>query len=379
MKLIKSGRVHIGNGKVLENTDILIDKDKIIRIDKDIENDCEVIDAKGKDIFPGFIDPISQYGCIDTTFSIKDTDELSDPITPEANIVYSFNDEEIMDERLFEVGITTIGAAPGNKNILGGQMAVFSTCGTNSLKMKLKDKVSVKGSASIVVKDTYGSKQRFPMTRMGVFTKLEELFETSKRNIEKEEKDEKQKVIEKILNKEMPLFMHVKTEAEINAIMHIAKKYDIKLIICGAYEAHKCLKQIKNQNIGVIIGEQNFLNVKAYRGTDLNKISSIMDNGNLMSFSISTDYGVEGKVVYLWNAMAFYKEGVEAERVVEMMTLNPAKMLGMEDSIGSIEVQKRADLVIYEGHPITHYSAKTFMTIIGGEIVYKRGEQNASN
>ena len=67
------------------------------------------------EVFPGFIDPVSSYGCMDITFSIKDHNETSKPITPEANIKYAFNHDEILLEELNKVGITAIGAAPGIK------------------------------------------------------------------------------------------------------------------------------------------------------------------------------------------------------------------------------------------------------------------------
>lgn len=130
--IIKNGNIHVGNGKILEGYDVLIEKGIIKKVTKNIyKDDDKIIDGKGMEVFPGFIDPVSSYGCMDIGSKIKDHDEISDPITPEANIKYAFNHDEILLEELYKVGITAIGAAPGDKNVIGGQMAVYNTWGEN--------------------------------------------------------------------------------------------------------------------------------------------------------------------------------------------------------------------------------------------------------
>lgn len=361
--IIKNGNVHVGNGAVLYDHDILIENGVIKEIGKNIivENK-KVIDAKDKEVFPGFIDPVSSFGCMDISFSIKDHNEASNPITPECKIKYSFNHREIELEELYKLGITTIGASPGNTNIIGGQMAAYRTWGKNSSTMLIKEPVGIKGSIVNNVKEQYGKRNISPMTRMGIFSKLEE-FLNNKIESSKE-------IVSNILEGRLPLFITANKSVEINALTNLTSKSDIKLIIVGAYQADRCIETIKDTKSSIIVGEQIYLTERRYNETDLYKIAELQKEGNLISFTLTGTYGTGGKVKYLWNAIEFYKAGVEKEEIVRMMTLNPAKMLGIDHVLGSIEEGKFADIVIYNKNPIEFYDSRVANTIVHGELVY---------
>lgn len=360
MLIIKNGTIHVGNGEILDNYDVLVKNGIIEKIGQNLEfKDAQIIDAKGKKVFPGFIDPVSSYGCIDTTFNIKDNDEISNPITPDAKIKYAFNHGEIMVEELYKVGITSIGAAPGNKNIIGGQMAVYKTWGSNSSKMLVREPVGLKGSVINVVKETYGKREVLPMTRMGIFNELDNFLADNKK--------------EPKIKESMPFFISANDAAEINALLNIMKEYDSRLIICGGFQADRCIEDIKEANASIIVGEQTYLTAKNYNNTDLYKIAQLQKEGGLVSFTLTTDYGPEGKIKYLWNAIEFYKAGVESEEVLKMITINPAKMLGVDDILGTVEEGKEADIVIYSNNPIEYYNSKVLYTIIRGELAYQEG------
>ena len=364
--IIRNGNIHVGNGTILNNYDILIEDNIIKEIAKNIKSeDVLEINAEGKEIYPGFIDPISSFGCMDLSFSVKDNNEVSEPITPKANIKYSFNHREIMMEELYKVGITTIGASPGNSNIIGGQMAAFKTYGLNSNTMLVKETVGVKGSVINSVKELYGKRKVLPMTKMGIFARLEDFL--SKRLSYEENKT----LIDNILSGEVPLFITANKAWEIDALIHLTEKFEnLKLVIVGAYQIDRSIENIRGRNISIVVGEQIYLTAKNYNETDLLVICEQMKVGNLVSFTLTGDYAPSGKVKYLWNAIEFFKAGVESEDVIKMMTLNPAKILGIDKQLGSIEVGKIADIVIYTKNPIEYYDAKVTNTIVEGKVVY---------
>lgn len=377
MFIIKNGTIHVGNGQILKNHDILINNGIIEKVEQNINCDnAEVIDATGQEIFPGFIDPVSSIGCMDITFSIQDQDETSNPITPDAKIKYSFNHSEVMLEELYKVGITTIGAAPGNTNVIGGQMAAYKTWGLNSNKMLIKEPVGLKGSVISLVKETYGKRDVAPKTKMGIFDALKNTLDEVKRSMEAGEDcetDDKKSIIKKVLNREIPLFITANKGSEIEALINVIKEYNINLIICGAYQSDRCMKSIKEANASIIIGEQVLLTAKNYNNTDLYKISQEQKDSGLLSITLTGDSGPVGKVKYLWNAIEFYKSGVDSEEVLKMMTINPAKMLGVNDRLGTIEEGKEADIVIYTNNPIEYYNSRVSHTIIGGKMAYREG------
>lgn len=366
--IIKNGNIHVGNGQVLNDYDILIEGKTIKQVERNIQGKGRLtIDAKGKEVFPGFIDPVTSLGSMDISFSVKDHEEKSDPITPEAEIKYSFNHREIGLEELSKVGITTVGASPGNDNIIGGQMAVYKTFGKNSHTMLVKEPIGLKASVINNVKEVYGKRNQAPMTKMGIFNKFEEFL---KGNLELKEKGKD--ILDKVLNRQIPIFITANTEMEINSVVHIIEKFNINAVLVGVYNGDKCIDRIIDAKIPIIVGEQIYLTEKNYNNTDLIEFSKLKTNNIPMSFTITGKYGPNGKVKYLWNAIEFLRAGMDSEEIVEMMTLNPAKILGIDNILGSIEEGKNADIVIYTKNPIKYYDAQVTNTIVNGELAYTK-------
>lgn len=367
MLLIKNGTIHIGSGEVIEKADVLVKGGKIIKVDKNIiEDDAEVIDAEGMDVFPGFIDPTNSTGSIDKTFDAKDTDEDSNPVSIVCDIKYAFNPDEVMMEELYKVGITAVGATPGSHNVIGGKMAAFKTYGYNVNKMLIKEFVGLKGSVNCDVKAAYG-KRNILKTKMGIFALIIDVLRNEKEGPQKE-------IIDKVLNREVPLFITANTKAEIDAIINAVKDFNINLVLCNAYQAEKCIDSIKEVNASVIMGEQVYLSKNVYNNIDLSKLVEMKTDKNNISYTITGGYGPSGKIKYLWNAIRLFQSGIDAEEVVKMMTLYPAKILGIDNVTGSVEVGKDADIVIYSNNPIKYYDARNKYTIINGEVIYKGGD-----
>ena len=124
MYLIKNATVHIGNGTVLQQSDVLVEGKVIKEVGKDLSAEgAEVIDASGCEVFPGFIDPVSSIGAMGIPGRYLDNNEATNPITPEMNLRYSMDPDEVNRQEFYKSGITTVGLSPTNNNIMGGQIA----------------------------------------------------------------------------------------------------------------------------------------------------------------------------------------------------------------------------------------------------------------
>ncbi|MFR5598080.1 MAG: hypothetical protein ACLTJB_00045 [Holdemania filiformis] len=161
MILLKNGCVHNGRGQV-STTDLLIDGGKIVKIGEHLEAaGADVIDAAGMHVFPGFIDPLSDWGILGPGREIRgnanDNDERSDVFTPQLDVKYAFNGRGITRQQIYAFGITAVGVAPSNNNVFGGQMAAFEVHGVNPMKMLIREKVGMKASVTEAVKEAYGS------------------------------------------------------------------------------------------------------------------------------------------------------------------------------------------------------------------------------
>ncbi len=370
MILIKNGNVHVGNGDVLANHDILVENNIIKKVGQNLQcNGIEVVDVTGKEVFPGFIDPISAIGAMGIPTSYMDNSEATSPLTPEMNIRYSVDPDKISMQKFYLSGITTIGLAPSNSNVLGGQIAVFKTPAFKYGERYLREKVALKGSVTNSVRDAYGKKDMLPKTKMGVFNILESALKGLSITDEKDY-DDKQKVIKKVLDGQMPLFIAATTKQDMESIVHLFKNYEkVKYYITDAFEYDRCVDSLATNAQGVIFGNVNNLSATGRYSVDLSKVQTLLDNNRLVSFTTTANGYSEGREVYIWDAIEMYKAGIDAEDIVKMMTINPAKMLQVEDVIGSIEEGKHADLVVYSNNPIKTYDARVEKCFVNGRSV----------
>ena len=366
MILIKNGTVHDAQNSP-RISDILIEGEKIARVSPEITMpDARVIDARGMHVLPGFIDPATPVGSQDITFKQKDHEELSSPVNIDADIRYSFNPNEIMLEALYETGVTTIGACPGNTNVIGGRCAVYTTYGYNSTHMLVQSFSALKGSVAAYAKREYGARLQTPMTKMGIFSLLDNALQGEHKGLKKETMDA-------VLSGQVPFFVHAESEVEVRALLHALAPYPhIRLVLTGAYQSHRCIDALLERGAAIIIGELVEMSRGMYSGTDLQALRAFTAGGGLLTFSGAGGSGARGKLHYLWNAARYRQAGFSSLEVLRMMTLNPARLLGIDDRKGTLEPGKDADITIFSHDPVNSYAAFCRYTLVGGELACER-------
>lgn len=372
MYLIKNGNVHIGDGSEAAILDILIEGNKIVNIGESLKSDeAIIIDAKGYEVFPGFIDPACAIGAVSKPDKFSDNDEISNPITPQLNIKYSMDPDELNAQEFYKSGITSVGLSPTHNNIMGGRIAVFKTAPDRFVNRLVKEKAALKCSVTSDVKRTYGKRNQLPMTKMGIFY----LFRDSIRIARAKNYDDleiKDKVILDIFNNNsMQLFVAASTKAEIDGILNLLMSETVKINLVDAFAFGDSLPEILERGTGIILGNLSMMSQIGKHGIDLKKINDLLANDNLVALTTSNGGYSEGREVFIWNAIEIFKAGINIEQIVKMMCLNPAIMLGVDDRIGSIEIGKDADISIYTNNPIKSYMARVKYSIINGEVVYR--------
>jgi len=351
---------------------LLISENKIQKIGRNLEvSEAEILDAENGEVFPGFIDPVTVMGCNDGR--MYDNNEMTDPITPDLEVCYAVERDHLDLQKYYEIGLTTMCIGPWNTNIFGGQMSIYKTHGATAESMMVKRSCILKGSVTDLVKKTYGAKSKMPMTKMGMFSLLQKTFIEAEAYDPKKENtayDYKKMAVKKMLNGELPLFMAANKATEINSLLDILAGRAVKLTITSAYQAPKCIEKIKENNVNLVLGDQEVFG-EWNDDIDYDGFISMHEDGICISLSVTSDGRWSGREAYLWCAGNMFKAGLDPEEVLKMMTINPAKILGLEGTLGSLEEGKQADLVIYDGNPIKSYKAKTVATIINGSVVYK--------
>lgn len=371
MYLIKNGTVHIGDGRVLPECDILTEGSRIKDVGRMLQAPgAEVIDASGCEVFPGFIDPVSGIGAMGIPSRYLDNNEYSEPVTPEMNLKYSIDPDEMNAQEFYKSGITAVGLAPTNSNLMGGQIAVCKTAPQKMGQRMVREHAGLKCSVTSAVKKSNEKTNGYPMTKMGIFHLFKETLREA-RCEEEEKRSERQRIITDVFDSQsMQVFCAASSKTEIDGLLHLMKDEKAVINLVDAFCFADSLEQIKEQKAGIVLGNVNEMSQIAKNGMDLGKLKELLENGNRVAFTNSNGGYSEGREVFLWGAIEAYRAGVAAEDVVKMMSLYPAEMLGVADRLGTIETGKDADISVFTGHPVTTYAARVKYSMVNGEVIF---------
>lgn len=387
LAIINSKLNTITNG-IIEKGTILIEEGKIKAIGKDIEipRDATIIDGNGKWVTPGLIDAHTHLGVIEETigWAGSDANEMTDPSTPHIRALDGINPLDQGFEDAYKGGVTTVQIMPGSANVIGGEMSIVKTYGRVVEEMVVKELSGLKIAFGENPKRVYGEKKQIPSTRMGTAAVLRENLTKAKNYLNKieENKEEKNKSQEidlkmetlvKVLKREIPVRAHAHRADDIMTAIRIAEEFNLDLTLEHCTEGHK---------ISDIIAQKGY---KAAVGPTLTNRSKIElgDRGwhTLVELekaevpvSIITDHPVIPINYIIITAAVAIREGLPEEAAWKAITMNPAKHMGVDSRVGSLEVGKDADIVMWTGNPFD-YLTKVDMTLINGNIVYQRNEE----
>lgn len=364
MILIKNGNVHFPDG-ITTKKDILIDGKKIVQIGKNLISDGEVIDASECEVFPGFILPATSVGIYNyADLRNTDSDEKSAPLNADLHVRYSLDPVEVKLQGYEKHGITSFGAVPNESALIAGQIGVYHTNGRTVSDMTVSEDVALKINFIPNVKKTFASRNMTPMTRMGMVAMLR--AELKKASLKKEGDNEynpSRDVLCRVLNGELPLLCSVREHFDIETILDIQKEFGFRLILLGAYQADRALEKIRAAGAKVILGDLIDGSYVTYYDADIPALFN-------MAEQIPVAFGNNGSGYegLLWSAEKAVRNGLNADRAVDMLSIETAKILGVADKTGSIEPDKYADIVIWSGHPLKTYDARVKVCITAGQV-----------
>lgn len=385
MIFIKNGTINtITNGIIVGN--ILIDNKKIIEIGSDIVAplDAEIIDATGKLVFPGFIDAHTHLGLWEDGMGFEGADgnEETDPITPQLNPIDGMNPMDRTFEEARNGGITSVCTTPGSANVMGGQCIAIKTFGRRIDNMVIKNPVASKIAFGENPKSCYGRDEKTPQTRMAIAALLREHLKKAEEYLEeielyeehedhdKPEYDMKMESLIPVLRGDIPFKVHAHRADDMFTAMRIAKEFDIKITLDHCTEGHLIVEELVEENYPVVVGPSLSERSKIELRNLTFDTAGILSNAGV-DVSLMTDHPVIPVQYLPICAGIAVKHGMTTEKALEAITINPARTLGIEDRVGSIEVGKDADIVIWDNNPIEIQSNVLF-TIIDGKIVYKK-------
>lgn len=380
MLLIQNATVYtMEEAGVLENTDVLCENGKIVKIGRGISApEAKIVDGSGMVLTPGLVDAHTHTGC-GIAEALQDCNEMTNPVTPEMNIIYSVDISTQEFQQLHREGVTSVCIIPGSGNVVCGQGIVAKTAGKNNIyDLTVKSPAVMKCAMGGNPKGVYGKKGQLPMTRMGVAAILRDTLRRAKTYMEKradadESKrppvDPKMEAMLPVLRREIPLKVHCE-QFDMVTIISIAREFGCDYTLEHAWAADLYADELVEGGGTVCFGPIGIPEgVGELTGGDVAVLRELDERG--LNVCLVTDYPLLTDNILLIEAGDAVRYGVAHDRALRMITINPARSLGLDGRIGSIAEGKDADLVLWSAVPALETRASVVCTVINGEIVYE--------
>ena len=386
MLLIKNANLISMEEVNYETKDILVKDGKITGIGSFNPEDYpeyQVIEANGRYVTPGLVDPHCHVGMIESTigWAGSDCNEMSNPVTPELRAIDGIKPHDECFKEALESGVTTVCTGPGSANVIGGTFCALKTKGATVEEMVLVEELCMKMALGENPKRVYGNSKTSPQTRMASAALMREWLMKAKKYHEKkvqyqkdlaEGKEAKEvefnmklDALSKVFDG-MPVKIHAHQADDIATAMRIAKEFGIKMTVDHATEGYLIADTLKQNNQAVIIGptlgNKSKYELKA-KSFDSGKV--LYNAG--VEFAIMTDHPVIEQKHTLVQVALFVKAGLPELAALKAVTINAAKLCGIDNRVGSIKEGKDADIVIWSGHPLD-IMTEACIVILNGKI-----------
>ncbi len=311
----------------------------------------DVQDLNGLFVFPGLVESHCHLGMEETAirFEGDDVNEITDPITPNMRGIDGCNPMDETIESALKGGVTTVAAGPGSANVLGGTFFAYKTKGNCIDEMTIQNPLAMKAAFGENPKRCYKDKKID--TRMQISALLRETLEKAKEYLAKKEAgkdvayDQKLEAMIPVVKRELPLKCHAHRADDILTAIRIAKEENIKITLDHVTDARSILPQIKESGFPCICGPAlthkskfELANMSFETPNELYKAGIL--------FSIITDSPVIPQQYLSLSAALAAKAGLPEYEAIKAITINPAKILGLDNRLGSIKEGKDADFVI---------------------------------
>ena len=354
---------------VLKGTDVLVKDGKIVRIGEGLNaGGAKVIDASGKHLTAGIIDEHSHIAA-------SAINEAGHNSTAEVTMEDVVDPTDVNIYRNLAGGVTTIQLLHGSANPIGGRSAILKLKWGESAEDMIFEQAPpfIKFALGENVKQANWSGSRFPQTRMGVEQVFTDYFSRAKayeasRNEADFRKDLEMETLLEIINGERFVTSHSYIQSEINMLMKVAEEFGFNInTFTHILEGYKVADKMKEHGVGA----STFSDWWAYKYevNDAIPYNAAIMNEVGLTVAINSDDGEMSRRLNQEAAKSVKYGGMSEEEAWKMVTINPAKLLHVDDLVGSIKTGKQADLVLWNEHPLSIY-AKPEKTMVEGVIYF---------
>ena len=388
---ITSGYVVPVEGDPIEGGTVLIQDGRITAIGRDVDVPAGVptVDAGGGWVLPGFVEAHGHLGVHEEAegWAGQDTNEMTDPNGARLRALDAINPADLGFADALSGGVTTVVIKPGSGNPIGGQTVAVKCWGRSVEDMLLKEPVSVKSALGENPKRVYGEQKKLPSTRQGVAAVIRDAFMKAQDYKAKRaaagddpfERDGTMEILVRVLDGELPWCQHTHRADDIATALRLADEFGYRVVINHGTEGHLLADVLAERNVPVIIGPLFTTRSKVeLRQRSLRNPGILARAG--VELAITTDHPVVPIHFLVHQATLAVKEGLDRTEALRSITVNPARIMGLDDRVGSLRPGLDGDVVIWSGDPLDVMSRALRVFVSGREVYsYADGEGSVAD
>lgn len=386
MLVLKNGNVMTMAGPAFVG-DVAIENGKIAAVGQSLSySDAEVRDVTGMTVMPGIVDPHCHIGMWEDAIGFEGADgnECTNPITPELRAIDAINPYDRCFEEAAAGGVTTCVTGPGSANVIGGQFVAIKTHGDSVEDMVLRFPVAVKAAFGENPKRVYDGKNQTPSTRMATAALMRkalieaqeynEKLEKGKADPEKmPERNLGKEILARVIRRELPMKIHAHRADDILTAIRICREFKLRYTLDHCTEGYLITDKLKEalgeDCEGIIVGPLLTDRSKIELKNLSFKAPKVLEQAGI-EYAMMTDHPVTPEQYLPICTAVAVREGASEEGALKAITINAAKITGIADRVGSIEVGKDADIAVFSGHPFD-FRSRCVLTLVNGKVAHE--------
>lgn len=386
MLVLKNGNVMTMAGPAFVG-DVAIENGKIVAVGQSLSySDAEVRDVTGMTVMPGIVDPHCHIGMWEDAMGFEGADgnECTNPITPELRAIDAINPYDRCFEEAVAGGVTTCVTGPGSANVIGGQFVAIKTYGDSVEDMVLRFPVAVKAAFGENPKRVYDGKNQTPSTRMATAALMRKALVEAQEYNEKLEKGKAdpekmpernlgKEILARVIRRELPMKIHAHRADDILTAIRICREFKLRYTLDHCTEGYLITDKLKEalgeDCEGIIVGPLLTDRSKIELKNLSFKAPKVLEQAGI-EYAMMTDHPVTPEQYLPICTAIAVREGASEEGALKAITINAARITGIADRVGSIEVGKDADIAVFSGHPFD-FRSRCVLTLVNGKVAHE--------
>ncbi|MBR5317985.1 MAG: amidohydrolase [Peptococcaceae bacterium] len=371
-----NGKLYTITDGIIERGTVLLEGNKIAAVGADVQvpADAQIIDVEGRIITPGFIDAHTHIGIDEEIHQPigDDCNEMTEPNTAELRAMDAINYRDLSFQDAVKAGITTVMITPGSANVFGGLITVMKTYGKTYKDMLIDGEAGLKMAFGENPKRVYGEKDKTPSTRMATMAIARQGFYEAKEYLKKSEEDREFSLqtehIAKALDGGIPVRAHAHRADDIMTAIRLRDEFNLNLVVEHCTDGHLIVDELKEAGVAVTVGPSLSNRAKVEMENVTFRTPGVLASAGIDVAIITDAPCTPIQYLPICAGMAM-REGMTEEDAFKALTITPAKILNVDDRLGSLTAGKDADIVVWENYPLEIMGRANMVFVNGTQVV----------